>query len=55
MSFLIEPRGAEPHFVATAGSEEIQTLCVTTIEEIEAAIAELPPEQFERLAEWFDR
>jgi len=28
---------------------------VTKIEEIEAAIAQLPREQFEQLAEWFDR
>lgn len=28
---------------------------MTKLEEIEAAIAELPREQFERLAEWFDR
>ena len=28
---------------------------MTKIEDIEAAIAELPPEQFARLAEWIDR
>jgi hypothetical protein len=28
---------------------------VTKIEDIEALIAQLPPEEFERLAEWFDR
>ena len=29
--------------------------CVTEIEDVKAAIARLPREQFERLAEWFDR
>jgi hypothetical protein len=28
---------------------------MTTVREIEAAIAELPREQFDQLAEWFDR
>ena len=28
---------------------------MTKLEEIEAAIAQLPHEQFERLARWFDR
>ena len=30
-------------------------MCVTKLEDIEAAIAQLPREQFDRLAEWFDR
>jgi hypothetical protein len=28
---------------------------VTNVEEIEVAITQLSPDQFERLAEWFDR
>jgi len=29
--------------------------CAATIEEIEAAIAELTPEEFEKLGEWIDQ